>query len=283
MMKTITKIAGAFVIVAGLCTAATSCQKTDRPSLADYPKDANPPGGPLKFYAAFDGTTSDPLMNAVDSIRATFPSANPLASVDGIAGNAVQGGDGKAIKYPSANDFKNSTSFTIAFWLKREANPNTEFVFSLKDDTYGWSHSSIFMMMEHGTATEATVKMGVMDQWMEFPDGNKLNKPILDGNWHHWAMVYDETTSKMSYYFDGALVENPPASATDVKNGSNPRGPLDLTASNSLIIGGWNKHAELDGPTDGWISGFGGQIDQFRMYGTVLSASEIAALYATQR
>ena len=34
MMKTITKIAGAFVIVAGLCTAATSCQKTDRDSRA---------------------------------------------------------------------------------------------------------------------------------------------------------------------------------------------------------------------------------------------------------
>ncbi len=39
--------------------------------------------GPLKFYVAFDGTTSNPLMNAVDSIRAKFPSDNPLASIDG--------------------------------------------------------------------------------------------------------------------------------------------------------------------------------------------------------
>ena len=47
-----------------------SCQKMSRPPLGDYPKDSNPPGGPLKFYAAFDGTTSDALRNAVDSTRA---------------------------------------------------------------------------------------------------------------------------------------------------------------------------------------------------------------------
>ena len=28
-----------------------SCQNLDRPELGDYPKDANQPGGPLKFNA----------------------------------------------------------------------------------------------------------------------------------------------------------------------------------------------------------------------------------------
>ena len=73
---------GSYVLL--LLIAAAGCDKTDRPELGAYPVDANPPGGPLKFYAAFDGITTNPLMNAVDSIRANFPSDNPLLSVDGV-------------------------------------------------------------------------------------------------------------------------------------------------------------------------------------------------------
>jgi len=35
----------------------------DHPVLGDYPQDANPAGGPLKFYVAFDGTSDDVLKN----------------------------------------------------------------------------------------------------------------------------------------------------------------------------------------------------------------------------
>ena len=93
-------------VVLALVIAIAGCNKPSRPALGDYPKDANPPGGPLKFYAAFDGTTANPLMNAVDSIRANFPSDNPLASADGVEGKGIQGVIDKAIKYPGANDFK---------------------------------------------------------------------------------------------------------------------------------------------------------------------------------
>jgi len=58
------------------------CQNMDRPELGNYPKDANAIGGNLKFYVAFDGTTTNSLMNAVDSIRAKFPTDNPLESTD---------------------------------------------------------------------------------------------------------------------------------------------------------------------------------------------------------
>jgi len=276
-MKNIFRISGVVVIMSALI--ATGCQKMDRPELGDYPQDANPPGGPLKFFAAFDGESTNPLMNAVDSIRANFPSDNPLQSVDGISGMGVQGEPGKAINYASANDFKSATSFTIAFWMKRAVNSNTEFIFGLMDDTYsGWHYSAIFMMMEHATPTDATVKIGIMDQWLEFAGGNKLQRPIFDGNWHHWAMTYDETTSKMTYYFDGVKIDAP-ASVTDVKNGGNPRGPLNLTKATNLVIGGWNKHANLSGPGDDWISSFQGNLDQFRMYNTVLSATEIKELF----
>ena len=120
---------GGFILL--LFITATGCKKTTRPALGDYPKDANAPGGPLKFYAAFDGTSSNPLMNGVDSIRANFPSDNPLASVDGVSKKGIKGDGLKAIKYPSANDFKGVTSCTISMWVNNTVNPNTELYFSL--------------------------------------------------------------------------------------------------------------------------------------------------------
>ena len=59
------KIQRNILFVLAFVIAIASCQKLTRPALGDYPKDSNPPGGPLKFYAAMDGSS-------VDSIRANF-------------------------------------------------------------------------------------------------------------------------------------------------------------------------------------------------------------------
>lgn len=270
-------------LAAGVLLVLGSCQKMERPTLGDYLKDANPPGGPLKFYAAFDGTSSNVLMNAVDSIRANFASTNPLATVDGISGKAIKGADGKSLTYANANDFKSATSLSIAFWMKNTDAGRTEFVFSLVDDKYGWHHSAIFLLLEHGSPTATTLKLGLMDQWLEFPDANKFQKPLLDGNWHHIAFVYDQATSKMKYYFDGAEVSGVPASASDVKSGGNPRGPLDLKTSHKLILGGWNKHGSAEGPGDDWIKSYTGSLDQFRLYSKALTAAEVAELYSGKK
>lgn len=279
-MKRNNKILGGISAFAFVAMAVVGCQKLDRPSLGDFPQDTNPPGGPLKFFAAFDGSTTNPLMNAVDSIRANFPQTNPFPSVAGISGKAVQGQDGKAINYPSANDFKNAKSFTIAYWMKNPAQAGrTEFLFALKDNKYAWAQSAFFLLMENQTATKATVKFNLMDQWLE----GDISRPFFDGSWHHMAFVYDQTTSKLNYYFDGALITGLTAGQTDVKNGGAPRGAADFTNSANLVIGGWNKHASIDGPTDDWIRSFSGTLDQFRLYDKALSASEVAALYTTKQ
>jgi len=253
-----------------------SCQKMDRPALGDYTKDANPPGGPLKFYAAFDGTTTDPLMNAVDSIRANFPSENPLVSIAGITGKGIQGTGAKAIKYPTANDFKGVTSCTISMWVNNTVNPNTELYFSLASKDY-WHESAAFLLVEHAAADKCTFKFALQDHWVEY--GNQsFAKPLFDGKWHHLAFTYDETTSQLKVYFDGVDVPTPGTSGAFTSGGA-PLGKLNLKTSTNLVVGGWNKHAGLTGPTDSWISGFTGKMDQFRLYGKVLTPSEILALY----
>lgn len=262
------------VLVASI--AFTACNKLDRPALGDYPKDANAPGGPLKFYAAFDGTTSNPLMNAVDSVRANFPTDNPLASVDGVKGKGIKGDGAKAIKYPSANDFKGSTSCTISMWVNNTVNSNTELYFSLASKDY-WHHSAAFLLVEHATVDSCTFKFALEDHWVEFPN-KSFKRPLFNGQWHHLAFTYDETTSKLLIYFDGQVVPSPGTSA-DLKDNGAPLGKLTLQNATNLVVGGWNKHAGVEGPTDSWISGFTGKMDQFRLYGKVLTATEVLALY----
>jgi hypothetical protein len=271
-MNSINKILRNILLVIAMFITCISCQKLERPKLGDFPKDSNPPGGPLKFYVAFDGTTSDPLMNAVDSIRANFPLANPLASVDGVKGKAVKGTGTQAIKYSSANDFKGSTSATISLWVNNTVNPNTELYFSLVNEKDYWHKSAAFLLVEHATPTKATLKFSLMDHWVEF-NNQSFNKPLFDGQWHHLAFAYDETTSILKIYFDGVEVPTPGNS------GNLGLGKLNLQNATNLVLGGWNKHAGVDGPGDSWINGFTGKMDQFRLYGKALSASEVLALY----
>jgi len=263
------------LVLTALILVASSCSKKVRPALGDFPKDADPhfplyPGGPLKFYAAFNGTTTDKLMNAVDSVRANFPTANPLASAAGINGAGIKGDGVKAIKYPSANDFNLSTSCTISMWLNNTVNANTELLFSLVSKDY-WHESSAFLLVEHATPVKCQLKFALQDHWVEYIDN--FNKPLFDGNWHLLAFTYDETTSILKVYFDGVEVPTPGTS------GNLGLGKLNLKSSTNLVVGGWNKHADISGPTDAWISGFTGKMDQFRLYGKVLTASEILALY----
>ncbi|HEV8273086.1 MAG TPA: LamG domain-containing protein [Chitinophagaceae bacterium] len=265
------------LVLTALILVVSSCSKKDRPSLAEYPKDADPhfplyPGGPLKFYSAFNGTTTDKLMNAVDSVRANFPTNNPLASATGISGMSIKGDGAKAIKYPSANDFNLSTSCTIAMWVNNTVNANTELLFSLVSKDY-WHESSAFLLLEHATPTKCQLKFALEDHWVEYIDN--FNKPLFDGNWHHLAFTYDETSSTVKVYFDGAEVALPPGAAGNFAG----LGKLNLKTSTNLVVGGWNKHADISGPTDAWISAFTGKMDQFRLYGKVLSASEVLALY----
>jgi hypothetical protein len=259
----------------------TGCQKMSRPPLGDYPKDTNPPGGPLKFYTAFDGTTNDALRNAVDSTRANFPTDNPLASTDGVSGKGMQGNGTNAIKYASANDFISVSSCTISMWVNNAVNPNTELYFSLVNSKDYWHASAAFLLVEHATVDSCTFKFALMDHWVEF-NNKSFKKPLFDGQWHHLAFTYDEATSHLSIYFDGQAVPTPGTSADFTANGA-PLGKLNLANATNLILGGWNKQAGVTGPTDGWINGFSGKMDQFRLYGKALSATEVLALYNSKQ
>jgi hypothetical protein len=268
------KIIQNVMFVLAFVIALSSCQKIVHPALpADYPKDANPPGGPLKFYAALDGTS-------VDSIRANFGAENNVTWIDGISGKAYQGSPTSYISYGKPNDFANSTSFTIAFWVKKTpqaAGSGTNFAFSLNAKGYSWTNTKLFLEFEDAgnpsTTAMAAAKFYVDDQWVEYTkhtasDDRMPN--VLDGSWHHLAFTYDETNSNLVSYIDGVLFKT---------NTIGTLGAADFSNFTDFTIGGPNQYTH---DQNTWMGFFDGAIDQFRLYSTVLSPADIAALYANK-
>ncbi|MBL0307957.1 MAG: LamG domain-containing protein [Chitinophagaceae bacterium] len=271
-----------YLLAATVVLLAASCQKMDRPALGDFPKDTNPPGGPLKFYAAFDGTTSDPLMNAVDSIRANFAGSNPLTSVDGVSGKAVKGESQKFIRYAKPNDWaKLAKSFTISFWYKRDGqtknNTGTngpEYPVSFKSNNGHWSGANMFVIIE-GDNAACAVKVMIADSsnadnWFTWEGGNTI-PGLLNNNWRHMALVYSAATSGMTLYIDGVANSNVRVWGThgDIN--------IDDTKISEMRIG---AGPGTNYSSDDWLSSsWKGELDQFRMYDVALTASEIQGLF----
>jgi hypothetical protein len=195
--------------IALISLAFIGCQEMDRPALGEYPVDANAVGGPLKFYVAFDGTSANSLMNAVDSVRAKFPTDNPLTSIDGVNGKAIQGVSNKFIAYSKPNDWaKTAKSFTVSFWEKHNGqtkngtNPGAEEIFSIPSSNGHWSSATMFLLFDAApTTTAAAVKFVIADTkgdtfltW----EGDNSIEGLLDNAWHHLVFVYDATTSGLT-------------------------------------------------------------------------------------
>lgn len=260
------------IIGATLFGAMISCQDLERPTLGDYPKDSNPVGGPLKFYTAFDGTS-------VDSIRANFGNDKAVGYEAGINGKAYFSKSSESyITYAAPNDFGKATSMTISFWMKAK-NPDkgigAQFVFALPESSH-WSKSSAFMLFEDGNQSESgkiACKFMVLDQWLEFVGDNRIPN-ILNDQWHHLALVYDEKTSVLSLYVDGVAQSR----TLTLRKNNQPMGALDFNNTQKFIIGG-PGHQALGATKDAWMINYQGGLDQFRLYGKALTASEITALY----
>ena len=272
-----------FALLAVVGLMATGCQKLDRPAMGDYPEDSNPPGGPLNFYTAFDGTTTSPAMNAVDSIRANFAADNPLKSIDGGRGKAIQGENKKFIKYAKPNDWAiASKSFSISVWYKKNGQTQNnnltngpEHLFSLKSSNGHWSGGSFLMFLE-GNNTSCAIKTmicdaAMRDTWLTWEGGTAI-AGLCDDRWHHLAFVYDAPTSTMTLYVDGAANAN---KRTWTGHG-------DINIDNSKItemrVGAGHQN---NFNSEHWVpSSFKGGIDQFRMYSKALTAAEVQSLFS---
>ena len=277
------------LIIAAAIVFGAGCQKMDRPALGDYPQDyTTTPTTPLRFYVPFDSADAEHrqinkrFRDSISNYPSFFPNSN-VKVVDGASRTAASGG---AVVYNNANDFGASKSFTVAFWEKNTVPQNEpQWLFTLPSKDY-WHNMALTAFIDHqNTGSDqsvATVKLIFEDQWLEFTGVNKMPGNLLNNQWHHMAFVYDETTSKMTYYVDGHPLTGLPAGLTDVKKGGNPRGPAQFSKPVGFVVGGCTKHGGFGGPQDGWVQPWKGSMDQFRLYNKVLTDSEIQALYSAR-
>ena len=284
------KLFSRFLILTAVVLAVASCQKMKRPALGDYPQDyTTTPTTPLRFYVPFDSAEaahSQINKRFRDSIS-DYPSFFPNSSVSvapGIRGTSENGG---FVVYNNANDWGKSQSFTVAFWEKNTVPQNEpQWLFALPSKDY-WTNNAFTAFIDHqntgSDASVATVKLIFEEQWLEFTGPNKMPGNLLNNQWHHMAFVYDHTTSKMTYYVDGAALTGLPSSVTDVVNvnvgGNPPRGAANFSNPVGFVVGGWSKHGGFGGAQDSWIQPWKGGLDQFRLYNKALTATEVAALY----
>lgn len=266
------------MLVLALVIAFTSCQKLTRPALGNYPKDANPPGGPLKFFAAMDGSS-------VDSIRANFGSDHDVSYAPGVSGMAAQldGSKNGYIDYPAPNDFGTSTNFTISFWLNvtlaQKDHNNADGIMALASTSNFWSNFIVFADHESSSSDSMQLKFhfanGSGDNW-DFAGytGDARWPKMYDGQWHHVAFVYDAGAKTATLYRDGVQFDQK-TNETIAFDGN----------SSKLIIGGFQEASGIVSTyaDNSWMSGFPGLIDQVRLYGEALSAADVAALFANKQ
>lgn len=269
----------------GAVLALSGCQDMDRPGVGNYPVDENPPGGPLKFYVPFDMESEDPLMIAVDQIRAKFPTENSFTTTSGVNENAAQGVTDKVINYSKPNDWgATADSFTIAFWEKHDgqtksgANPGAEHIFSIPSSNGHWSGGTMMLLFDQwsGSASAAAVKFvmvdaNMADTWMTWENADSI-EGLLDNQWHHIAFVYEASNSTMTLYIDGAAYGT---KTWGTHGGVN----LDDSKITGFRIG--NGPQSQNDTGDNWLySNWKGGLDQFRLYATALTAAEVQDLFA---
>lgn len=248
------------------------CQDMERPALGEYQTD-EPIAGDLKFFAPFDG-------DFVEDMKKSIGKGVGTSFVAGVKGEAVEldGKAGSVVSMRTTNDFKAATSFTVSYWLKMNApsKPGAQFVWSNPTTSGEWPGANTFQLIEDGGQSNnglIATKFVVHGAWLEFVGANRI-PGVMDNQWHHWVLTYNESTSLMTVFVDGKKQ----AMTKLVEKDGKPYGKADLSKSTKFVIGG-PPHSALGTTPDDWMTTFQGGVDQFRMYNKVLTDAEITALF----
>jgi hypothetical protein len=281
-----------FILLFGLFL--TACQKMDRPELTELILDPPPPPyTDLKSFWSFDNNLTDAGENKLTA------TANNITYVTGVKGQAAQIGPGgyillKAIgdtnSYPNgykglpADTLANLSSFTFSWWMNGvgPVKDGAQGLFAISNKNEFWGNLELFLENNDNGSEgflkihmfNAGVASGNGEEWSELKIPNMLNK------WTHVALRYDEATSQLSLFIDGA-----PTSINNKVLGGGNYGKVKFNNFNGMVLGTYqfqtNPSLTNHGP-EGWAKSFNGALDQFRIYDRPLSNAEITNLFTTK-
>lgn len=180
-------------------------------------------------------------------------------------------------------------SFTIDFWLRGLlANNNSSHNGGdVETFDFNWINGNIVVDRDIYDGSEADWGVSVAGGFVRFGTGRGQSAPldsdntiegsvnVLDGPWHHVAVVRNADTGMKYIYVDGQLdfASSPGASQANISYPNNGA-PGQQTPWGPYIVLAAEKHDA--GPA---YPSFSGYMDEFRVWSVALSAAQIADVY----
>jgi len=286
-MKKIKLFSGVAVSALLLGLSFTSCSSNS--STPDpYAGKTNP-----STIAASNLVAYFPLESATGAITTgtgvTFSKISTAGSfVVGRRGNAFQGStNGGFLEFnlATANVFKDLTEFSYSAWIKTPApTGGAASAFSVNGGDANMGNFNL-VIESQSNADSLALKPYIRNSTSEWQgqDMYTFKKANTTDKWIHVVSTYNKTTSVMSLYVNGSLVNTGIKYAGPVPTvGAQPLlGALTFVDMTKFYIGAWGKLA-LGTATDSWMVYFPGMIDEIRVYNKALSDTEVKALYEAE-
>jgi hypothetical protein len=179
-------------------------------------------------------------------------------------------------------------SFTVEWWMRGELadNDTANAGGDAELASIDWIHGNIILDRDVWCGSERKFGASVAGGFVRFGVGPgdagglgvtlEGDVGVLDGSWHHVALVRDESVETLRIYVDGTLdFESSPASATADVSYPDTGVPIDPTCNDGqLLPDGWWLTLAAEKHDLAWPS-FAGFVDELRVWGVARSAAEI--------
>jgi hypothetical protein len=222
----------------------------------------------------------------IDSVSGVVATNSGTTFANGFIGKALSStaSNSSYVQTNPSAALKSVQSFTISFWTNPtfvDADGNGQLDGAVGFITIAnagdfWGYLDWFAD-GNSTLTSALIKIhfrgGTSDTFIV--QGGVAG---LFGKWTNHTLVYDATTSKVTYYMNGAVL----VPATTVPW----TGAVNFSGIGPLIFGTLqfqtNPSLGTAGGAQGWASYLTGLIDEVRIYNAVLTPAEVNALVVLQ-
>lgn len=180
--------------------------------------------------------------------------------------------------------------FTVEWWMRGELadNDTTNAGGDVELGSIDWIFGNIILDRDVWCGSERKFGASIAGGFVRFGVGPgdsggfgvtlEGDAGVLDGSWHHVALVRDDGTETLRIYVDGRLdFESSPASATADVSYPDAGVPIDPTCNNGqLLPDGWWLTLAAEKHDLKWPS-FAGFVDELRVWAVARSGAEILA------